>query len=149
MSANLQQQQPAETSPSRPSNKLFGHWAVLWATLIGSPLAGGIVMAINYVRLGQRRAAFHAIFWTAMFLVAVGVAITALKLPQPPDAIVPLLPVLPVIVMDCVARGLQGEAVAEHIRRGGTLASAWWGVAIGIAVMICITIPVAVLLPGR
>jgi hypothetical protein len=52
--------------------------------------------------------------------------------------------------MHNLARELQGAAVAEHVARGGAMASAWLGVAIGVAVVICVVVPaIALLPPGR
>src|SRR3954468_16666081 len=53
---------PAEPNPAPPPPfRLYRPSAVTLATLFGSPIAGLIVMSINYRRLGRRRAAWLAL----------------------------------------------------------------------------------------
>ena len=49
-----------------PAYALYPTKAVVWATAFGSPLAGGIVMAINYGRLGKLSAKRKTLLWSTI-----------------------------------------------------------------------------------
>ncbi len=116
--------------PSCPAYKLYSIGAVTLATVLGSLLAGGIVMAINYKRLGQGAAAVHAVFWS---LVATVVIIGAGML-IPEDVKIPNVAFLApqIIGMYYLAKSLQGPAIEAHPGEGGSLASNWGAAGIGI-----------------
>ena len=121
------------TSP--PPYSLFDHRAVGVATFFGSPLAGSILMALNYRRIGIAGAA-------ARILVA-GIVLTgllvALGRAVPSGASTILGPaVLAGVVYG--AKALQGDFVEQHTRSGGRLVSRWAAFGIGLAVLVPIVI---------
>jgi hypothetical protein len=118
----------AETAPAYP---LFDDRSVWIATFCGSPVAGAILAAINYRRLGKPAAG------TAM--VAGGVLLTALLVllgfAVPADS----LRFAPIVVVVAVAYGikaLQGGEVTRHVSLGGKLASRWTAFGIAIATLV-------------
>jgi hypothetical protein len=115
---------------ARPAYSLYSVRSVTLGAALGSLLAGGIVMAINYKRLGQGAAAIHAILWSAVATAA----IIAVGIMAPDEAHIPnaafLVP--QIIGMYYVAKSLQGPTVEAHRREGGSLASSWGAAGIGI-----------------
>jgi hypothetical protein len=91
------------------------------ATLVGGPIAGGWLLAHNYFRLGQARAA-----WT---LIAVALTATAMMV-----LIGTLwgvrLAMLVSAVMMLVARVLQREVFLDHRALGGPSSSGWTALAL-------------------
>lgn len=117
-------------APVRPAYQLFSIGAVSWATFFGSPLAGGIVLSINYQRLGQRVSRLHALLWSA--IGTIGMFAAAFLIPDSwpiPDAVYAAMP--PAVMYGC-ASSLQGGVIELHVRRGGVLASNWRAVGIGV-----------------
>lgn len=127
---------PPGESEGTPSYTLYSARDVGWATFFGSVLAGAVVLAINYYRLGNAVATLVSLLLGMAGLV-LSVAIGFL-LPEE----IPNLPVtlLFVAVMWGVAQSLQGELVAEHLRRGGQKASTWAAVGIGVGIGILLVI---------
>jgi hypothetical protein len=122
--------------PFRPDYKLYSAGSIALATFFGSPVAGGVLMAINYRRLGRLAAAVHAVVWTFLFTAAL--ITVALMLPD--DVHIPnsAFVVPQIVAMYFVAASLQGPDVAEHEGRGGLRASAWGAAGIGILVGVVI-----------
>ena len=111
-----------------PIYKLFDSVSVLLATLLGSPVAGTILMAVNYRRLGKGGAAAAAI--------AAGVAATALAIifgNMIPTALSTVVAIGLLLTTKSCAQVLQGPALAEHVSRGGKLGSRWVAAGIGVA----------------
>ncbi len=115
---------------ARPAYSLYSVRSVTLGAVLGSLLAGGIVMAINYKRLGQGAAAIHAVLWSAVATAA----IIAVGIMVPDEAHIPNAAffVPQIIGMYYVAKSLQGSAVEAHRREGGSLASSWGAAGIGI-----------------
>lgn len=103
-----------------PNYKLFDANAVGLATFFGTPIAGCLLMALNYHRLGQ--------MGRAVMTLLVGTLVTGLVLlvtwNLPSGANVPIAIAL-LVVTRLSADKLQGRAVKEHVARGGQLASRW------------------------
>ena len=124
----------AESTEPKPPYKLYSTKAVGLATFLGAPLAGAAVMAINYRRLGRKRAA-----WRALTLGVLGTgAITAIALAVPDSwprsaAYAPSL--VGFLAMLTIADSLQGPDLKEHARRRGDKASLWKAAGIGLASM--------------
>jgi hypothetical protein len=98
------------------------------ATYSGTPMAGFLLLALNYQRLGKSMpAAMAAAFGMTMTLLTV---LCWMLLPYFWSA--PLCLILLVGTRLAAAR-LQGEAVAMHVSRGGRLASKWTAFAVGVA----------------
>jgi hypothetical protein len=118
--------------PPKISGKLYSPGSVTIATLLGSPLAGAIVMALNYDRMGQRKTA-----WQCCALGFVGtVALFALGI------IFPKLPngaaVGSVVGMYYAAKSAQGPQFQQHIQQGGRADSPWKAAGIGLLCLVVI-----------
>ena len=116
------------TSNSR--GQLYSVWAVVLATFLGSPLAGGVVMSINCRRLSQPNVARDILLWTA--ILTVGSLLLGGLIPQEMRLVEALLVGLQVFIMYFLAARLQGRAIALHLQQGGEMASYWSVVGIGI-----------------
>jgi len=107
---------------------LYDYRAVGVATFFGSPMAGSLLMALNYRRLGRPTAATVA--------VVAGVVVTALivLLAFGDDATwVRAVPIALFLGTMYTAKALQEAAVQQHVMRGGQLASRWGAFGIGLA----------------
>ena len=123
-----------------PHYKLYSIGSIVLATFLGSPLAGGVLMAINYARLGRTAAAIHAVVWSAAAITAI---IGGTMLLSDDTNIPNLVAIAPqVIGMYFVARALQERDIESHQQSGGQLASAWGaaGIAIAAAVLILVVL---------
>jgi hypothetical protein len=130
---------PQATITSRPEYRLFDAGAVGVAAFICSPLAGAILIAVNYVRLGKTG--------KGVFAVILGLIATALNLvikwnwnTSPGsldrleyDAFEILFLAIMWICTWQMAKQELGEAVEEHIARGGQLGSRGTAFWVGIA----------------
>lgn len=122
-----------ELKPSKapaPTYSLYTIWSVLVAHFFGSLLGSGIVLAINYRRIGRPTAALNALlgFGFATF------ALIPLSYFSPDvPSVVFWIPQL--IILYAVAKGLQGDALNQHRWAGGRLASAWGAFGIGLATL--------------
>lgn len=103
---------------------------VVWAAFWGTVLAAGLVMALNYLRMKKPVAALL----TVLIAVAATTVLFALIIAIPDDRGIPnVVFVAPqLIAVFAVANALQGKSVARHQRQGGTVASVWPGIGIGI-----------------
>jgi formylglycine-generating enzyme required for sulfatase activity len=116
-----------------PAYSLYDRDAIAVATFFGGPLAGAILMALNYRRLGSKSAAPIAI--------AIGVSATGLllvigfNLPAGGLTALSALPLVLPFAARAIAKACQGIAVAEHVSRGGPIASRWPAFGVGIAVL--------------
>jgi hypothetical protein len=118
--------------PLDASRRLFSVTSIVVSAFLGGPTAGFVLMAVNYARLGRRRA--------AVTTLVVGLAVTAgavtagfylpEKFPAPALA-VPLL-----VVVWVSAQSLQGDAVARHQAAGGPMASTGTAVIVGLCVLV-------------
>ncbi|MGC1871417.1 MAG: hypothetical protein WA700_10710 [Acidobacteriaceae bacterium] len=127
--------QPAFQDPTPPFT-LFDSNSVGLATLIGGPVAGSFLMALNYRRLGLMDKAFVAL--------VIGLIVTAVAVligwNLPASAKFPLALAL-LFATQRLARFLQGPAIQQHVEHGGRLASRWTAFASGLsfmAVLFCI-----------
>lgn len=125
---------PPTDLPSHRTNTqeepLYSVWAVVLATFLGSPLAGGVLLSMNCRRLSQPGAIRDVFLWTG--LLTVGSLLLSRLIPQEQRMIEALLVGLQVFVMYFLATRLQGRAIALHVQQGGELASYWSAIAIGI-----------------
>lgn len=124
---------PTDLPSYRTSNSeepLYSVWAVVLATFLGSPLAGGVLLSINCRRLSQPSAIRDVFLWTG--ILTVGSLFLSRLIPQEQRVIEALLVGLQVFVVYFLATRLQGRAIALHVQQGGELASYWSAIAIGI-----------------
>lgn len=136
----------ASTAPV-PPGKLFTMAGVGWAAFLGSPLAGGILLAANARRLGNRALAQRQILATALVTLVSIVLYAAVNIPE--AAAVP-----PVLVHAVVIAGLAGTIVyARHTQRaavdahraaGGALQSNWRAAGIGLLTLLGVWLSIAV-----
>ncbi len=114
-------------SKNIPQYKLFDPTSVGLAAFLGSPIAGTVLMGINYRRLGKSGAASAAI--------VTGVAITGLVIacgrwiPQWATFAVGLVLFLGTYN---AAKVLQGPLVARHEQMGGQTISRWAATGVGL-----------------
>ena len=121
------EEQTVEDTPTFTLHPVRG---VVWAAFWGSPIAAGIVMAINYSRMGKKTAARTAIVIGALGTVALsffGLAIPAgINIPGSWFWVPPL------VVAYSMAKAFQGDCIRAHLRTGGAVASGWPSVGIGL-----------------
>ncbi len=108
--------------------RLFDANAVGLAAFICSPLAGAILMAVNFGRLGKAG--------KGVLVVIVGLIATVLAVLVKWHWGTTLGSVLGIVFFICtwqIAKKAQGKAVEVHIARGGQLSSRWTAFFVGIA----------------
>ena len=115
---------------SNSQGQLYSVWAVVLATFLGSPLAGGVVMSINCRRLSEPNAARDILLWTA--ILTVGSLLLGGLIPREMRLVEAMLVGLQVFVMYFLAARLMSRAIALHLEQGGEIASYWSVVVIGI-----------------
>jgi hypothetical protein len=135
---------PENQALAAPPYLLFDYRAVAVATLLGGPLGGCTLMALNYRRLRDSGAAITSalagIVITSL-LVLLGYVVDA----RPAQA----LGLIALIGMSRIAKHLQGDDIAEHLRNCGRLASRWTAAGIGLACLALVALVVfAIVLPG-
>lgn len=131
---------PAPEAPV-PAYTLFDAKSVTIATLLGAPVAGTILMAVNYRRLGKEVNAAVA------FLAGLAVTILAIVSGNLiPAGMLYAVPVILLVVTRGIAQATQGPAVQQHVSSGGKLGSRWIAFGIGIGSLVVIVAGVAVLL---
>jgi hypothetical protein len=112
---------------------LFDSGAVGLATLFGGPLAGSILMAVNYKRLGRTSQGVLAVILGAIVtavLIAVGWDSTHVS---------GALGLVVFLGTWQLAKATQGSEVEAHVARGGQLGSKWLAFAIAIATLAVLT----------
>ena len=112
------------------SERLYSVLAVVLATFLGSPIAGGVVLSLNCQRLAQPGVIPQILLWTGL-LTCASVTLGGL-VPSDLRLIEALLVLVQVAIMYLLATRLQGRAIAAHIQRGGEMASHWGAVGIGV-----------------
>ncbi len=115
---------------NNPEEPLYSVWAVVLATFLGSPLAGGVLLSMNCRRLSQPHAVRDVFLWTGM--LTVGSLLLSRMMPQEQGVMEALLVGLQVFIMYFLATRLQGRAISLHVQQGGALASYWSAIVIGI-----------------
>jgi hypothetical protein len=100
------------------------------ATLLGTPAAGGIVLALNYWKWGQKGLAAAAV--AAGLVITAVLAWLAWVTPLWVPAAIFLAP--QVLGGYFVAKSLQGRRFDAHIAGGGRKASNWIGAGVGLAI---------------
>ncbi len=122
-----------EATPRAPEYRLFDSGAVATAAFICSPLAGAILIAINYRRLGRAG--------KGVLAVTLGLIATALYIlikwgwnrSLVSDAFGILYFIVAWICTWQIAKEEQGDAIKEHIARGGKLDSRYTAALVGFA----------------
>src|SRR5581483_11275748 len=103
-----------------PSYKLFDSGSVVIATLLGSPIAGTLLMGVNYHRLKMGSKAALSILLgilATVFAIWFGNKI--------PTAFSTTTAIGLLLCTWSAAKTLQGPIIADHTSRGGKLSSRW------------------------
>ena len=116
--------------PPIPAYRLFNADSVGLATFLGTPIAGGILMAVNYRRLGKGGKA-AAVLLIALLVTALALVFGYLV----PQGVSALVAVGLFLGARTAAKALQGAAVEQHVRQGGKLGSKWAAAGLGIALL--------------
>ena len=129
-----------ESDSTKPRYKLYAVRAVVLSTLIGTPLAGGALMALNYTEVGYPvRAVGPALLGLGITVSFIGFALSTS--PDNPMLGIVYWFVLPPI-MYVTARLLQGRFLAAHRAGGGEYESEWKAAGIAVvilaAVLLCV-----------
>lgn len=125
-------QQPADggTSPESSdvcNRPLHSYWSVFFATLLGSPIAGAVVIGISLIRLGRKRTA-----WTVMSLTMAATVVFFIAVYQmPDDARMRGYITLQLLFTHSLARFLYGRDLSRQQQQSGPIASGWIGMALG------------------
>jgi hypothetical protein len=129
MSAYLDQYQDLTIDNKRtPAFSLYSARAVAIATFLGTPIAGAVLMAINYRRLNDRQAA-ASVLGFGLLLTAISITL-ALILPESFPGVAVWAPML--LIMQQLASRLQGDEVKECVRLGGVEGPLRHAVGIGL-----------------
>jgi len=111
-----------------PRYKLHLPGGATLATFLGSPVAGTLILALNYQKLGRSGAAVLSVI--VGVLATILILALALMLPaKTPNA---LFIIPQIAVMAALAKSLQGPAVERHKQLGGKIASMWVSAGIGL-----------------
>ena len=128
----------AAIAPAAPSERLYSASQIAWATLIGSPLAGCLLLGLNYRTVGKPRAAWQSLiggFGSLVVLLSIG-----LVLPERFPSMV--FPVASSLAMRQLAKRLQGDTINGHLASGGKRASWWLTIGISVAILFVIVVVV-------
>jgi hypothetical protein len=123
-----------EAPRTRANERLYLVGAIVLATVLGSLIAGGIILALNYRRMGMKSHAVKAVAYSV--LAQAGFIVIAVLIPDSwhVPSIVFWLP--QVLGMQSTARQLQGAAIAEQNIEGSNAASYWKSAGIGVVTMV-------------
>lgn len=119
--------------------RLYSPRHVAWATFLGSPLAGCVLMGLNFFRFGDSSTAWMTIGWGTLGTIVMFVV--AFFLPDNFPSVV--IPAATTFGMFHLAKSLQGARYERHLAEGGQKASGW--AASGIAVL-CLVVVLAAML---
>lgn len=129
-----------------PKARLYSVAGITLATFLGSAFAGGLLMAFNYRALGEPVKARNAL--GLAFLATAMVLALALVLPESVPGLAFVLPQL--VVVQMLARKLQGAAIGAHQARGAAMHSNWLAAGISLlvaAVLVAIAVAAVFLSP--
>jgi len=109
-----------------PAYRLYDVGAVFLAAFLGSPLAGTVLIASNYRKLGQGGNGILALVLGAV--ASAGLMLLGLKSTQSPA----IASIVLFVCTGLAARELQGNAIKTHVAWGGQLFSKWRAVGVAI-----------------
>jgi len=133
---------PAEARPA--ALRLYSQWQVFVAAFIGSTLAGGVLLAINFKRLGQSRRAAAALGLGALALVVL-FAVGAVADANNPGRSRTSLPLASAFACYGIARGVQGQPYKLNVGNGGGRESWWKAIGWAVAGMLLVLVVVVAL----
>ena len=115
--------------------KLWNLRPIIIASIIGTPTAGCILMALNYYRSGEKK--------TAILTLSAGIAIAAMDLVAPfllPSILAGLLAVAALIAAIYFAVKIHRPFLQEQVSAGAQRASIWSGIGVGAALWVVYTL---------
>ena len=112
-----------------PVYALYRPGDVALATLLGTPIAGAIVIGMNSARLGRLKEQWITLFVTVIATVLLAGALW--NFPHPAGGI-STLALFTMAAMYKLEQALHGKALARHKRRGGMHPSTWKAAGIGV-----------------
>lgn len=123
--------------PHTPEHKLYPSKAVAIATFFGTPIAAGILLALNYRREGYDDKA-----WKTVALCVVGTIVLSVLLMAIPAGGVPntVFIIVQVLIMYSVAKVIQRDMIDLHVDRGGAIESGWKAAGIGFLTGLALTV---------
>ena len=117
-----------------PSHRLYSVGQITFATFAASPLAGCLLLTINYLALQKSRAAWQSLIWGLIStIILLGIAAV---LPENFPRFV--LPLACSVAMRSLVSYLQGDAIKSHLGSGGKQGS-WWitvGLSVGVVLLL-------------
>lgn len=113
---------------------MYSPGQIAWATFLGTPIAGCLLLALNYRRLGDFTAANLALISGLIGTVL----LFALAFVLPDRFPNTVLPSAYTLGMYQCAKTLQGTAYEDRLVNGGTKGSGWVATGIGILCVILI-----------
>ena len=131
-----------EPVPQRSSYKFHPVRGIVWAAFWGTPVAAGVVMAINYARSGQGKKA-----WVALLVGLLATAALFFTIFMIPDERLDKIPSLVFLAPQLIlaylcAKVFQSRMIDDHEASGGFVASGWPSVGIGF---LCLPLVLAML----
>ncbi|HMG86646.1 MAG TPA: hypothetical protein VK574_13025 [Terracidiphilus sp.] len=117
-------------STDKAACTLYDARAVALATFLGTPVAGGILIALNYRRIGRPGTAVKT-----MIAAIVGTGLLILVGWDIPHGLDSLIAIGVMFAMKAIAKSFQGHTITEHVAGGGKLASMWSACWIGLATL--------------
>ena len=131
-------------TPAAPVIKFFSIAGIVIATFFGTPMGGLVLMAMNYRRLGRGDLFWPTLLWGVA--TTAGVVVAAILLPDRFPGT--LFSLILLFIMRRIAKHLQGGEILIHQARGGSMASNWLALGIGLLALIAVMIVLfAVLIP--
>jgi hypothetical protein len=127
---------PGNGTVASPTIKLYLPGQIAWATFLGAPIAGCVLLAYNYRRLGDSMAATLA--WISGVIGTILILVLSFFLPErfPNFA----LPAAYTFGMYQCAKALQGKAYEDWLAKGGVKGSTWVATGIGLLCLILILV---------
>lgn len=132
---------------SPPSHRLFSVGAITLAAWLGSPLGGGILLAINYHRLRRYSAAVNAVLWSSVLGCAqvvwlLDVQNRVLTRSNKWLALAAeLVPIVGVVAGAAIAAALlQGKDLRIHRAQGGRFSDSKWALLIAVLSLLVVLV---------
>lgn len=131
-----------EVVEGAPDYKLFKLPSVGIATFFGTMIAGGLIMSLNYRRLGDAAKGNQVVGISIAATIAVMV-LAALLPPQVPGIIFTIAQIL---AMNAWAKSVQETAVNTHLEAGGEMESNWLAFGISLLVLLAVVLMAGVII---
>lgn len=129
---------PAIESIAPPRMTLYSPGQMAWATFLGAPVAGCLLLALNYRRLGNSAAAGIAAIGGS--IVTVLILVISFFLPDNFPNIA--LPAAYTFGMYQCVKLLQGKEYEHWLANGGIRGSGWVATGVGILCLIMIVVAI-------